>query len=123
MDFCQDCENLLVLKFKGEENQEQKLQFCCNSCGFNKNATIDKSSYILKNDYNLQKVFIEEKNIKYITLDPTIPHISNIQCPNKKCKKEDENNNDIAFIKINEEDMKYLYVCSYCHFKWTNNLD
>ena len=78
MEFCQDCENILVLKFKNTESEGEKLQLYCNNCGFNKNAMVDKCSYILKNDYNLQKVFIEEKNIKYITQDPTIPHISDI---------------------------------------------
>lgn len=123
MEFCKDCENILVLKFKNTESEGEKLQLYCNNCGFNKNAMVDKCSYILKNDYNLQKVFIEEKNIKYITQDPTIPHISNIKCPNKQCIKVDEEINNVAYIKINEQDMKYLYVCSYCKYQWTNSLE
>lgn len=123
MEFCEDCENILTLKFKNTESDKEKLQLYCNNCGFNKNAMLEKNSYILKNDYNLQKIFIEEKNIKYITQDPTIPHISNINCPNKQCTRVDDQINNVAYIKINEQDMKYLYVCSYCKYQWTNSLE
>jgi DNA-directed RNA polymerase subunit M/transcription elongation factor TFIIS len=122
MNFCPDCENLLFIKLKQDESPENQLTEFCHNCGYSNKRDYSTNKCIYKNDYNNQNIFIQDKNLKYICQDPTIPHINNIECPNKQCKSVDEvNTNNVAYIKIDEEDMKYLYICCYCMNTWTNN--
>ena len=47
----------------------------------------------------------------------------NIKCPNPECKSitEKDIQSNITYIKYNENDMKYIYICKYCGQKWKNN--
>ena len=59
---------------------------------------------------------------KFITHDITLPTIdnnSNIKCNNPECSSKD---NRITYIKYDNVDMKYLYICNNCGLKWKNNI-
>lgn len=118
LNFCNDCETYMVLKIRNE-NQKQVIQYHCNNCGFVK-KNIDQKC-IVKNDYNLQQLYILDKNIKYVSEDPSNPRIDNLPCPNKDCVSHKLKKNDVVYISINNYDMKYLYICNHCKKKWTNN--
>lgn len=118
LNFCDNCENNMILKIKNQD-QTQVIEYHCNNCGNIKDNITQKC--IIKNDYNLQQLYIQEKNIKYIAHDASNPRLNNIACPNKECTSHLDNKYDIVYISINEEDMKYLYYCVVCSNSWTNN--
>ena len=56
---------------------------------------------------------------KYTKLDPTLPRVSNILCPNADCltNKEDVPR-EIIYIRYDDKNMKYVYLCSSCDTVW-----
>lgn len=121
MDFCDECENLLNLRINPEKVGKDQLELFCNKCGNVKKVDYKKNSCIVKNTYNLKDIFIHDKNIEYVCQDPTLPHVNNLDCPNRECLsyKKGETK-DVVYIEILENDMKYSYICCKCKTTWTN---
>ena len=78
---------------------------------------------IYSNDFNLD--FSETiNNNKYINFDNTLPVIENnqnIKCPNEDCECNKDAESKITYIKYDEDNMKYIYICKMCGQKWKNN--
>ena len=118
LNFCNDCDNCMILKVNSAE-AKQTLEYHCNNCG-NVDKNITKRC-LVKNDYNLQELYILDKNVKYISDDPSNPRVNNIPCPNNDCESNKTKQYDVVYISINDDDMKFLYLCNYCKKTWTNN--
>lgn len=122
MDFCDFCENMLYIKDNPDDAFD--VIFYCKNCQFQKPLCNDKSSkLIIRNIYNTNNV-VDYKNIitENIIHDPTIPHIDNIPCPNSNCTKQNNEGNDIMYIKVDNVNLKFIYYCTYCKEFWENNL-
>jgi len=124
--FCPDCGFILFLKQNCDDQDEpidNTLLNYCKNCNFNtlfehSNKVVFKKKY--GDTYQVQKNI----NNDYLIYDPTLPRISNIDCINVNCisnsDEEDSPTNEILFIKFDEENMKYLYLCKHCKTSWTN---
>ena len=72
---------------------------------------------------------------KYTKLDPTLPRIHTIDCPNNDCtsnrlvesskegggeKKEThrEDEKEIIYIRYDDKNMKFVYLCAVCDTVW-----
>ena len=56
---------------------------------------------------------------KYTKLDPTLPRVSNILCPNGDCLTNKEDiPREIIYIRYDDTNMKYVYLCSTCDTVW-----
>jgi len=123
MNFCAKCDNMYYIKLK-EDDQLNKLIYSCRQCNYEDDDLVDKplicisKSYINKKPGNYKDIVNE-----YTKLDPTLPQVKNIKCPNDTCKSitNPEIPSNITYIKYNETEMKYLYMCRYCGQKWKNN--
>ena len=116
MEFCQKCNNMYYMK----TNDENELMYYCKFCGDeNKELIHEKNLKVYKytNETRAKDVQINE----YTKYDVTLPHTSNIKCPNMECKsnKEDKLTQDIITIRVDDTNMKYLYLCSHCNYNWT----
>ena len=117
MDFCEYCNNMYYFK----HDEENKIIFYCKNCGAVKDIDDDEEAkQIATNNFD----GTNEKYTKYINpniiYDHTIPHVNNIVCPNKECSKKDSDSNDVAYIKYDNTNIKYIYCCSYCKYFWTS---
>lgn len=132
MNFCPDCRRTLSLKIKVDaKTSNQYLEQFCKNCNYKIKLDSKKDKCIVKNEYNLQKLqILDKKQLQNIVNDPTIPHINNMPCVNNDCpsKQEaetledtDKNRNLVVYIKIDDNDMKYMYICAHCLTTWTNN--
>lgn len=144
MNFCGDCDNYLILRIKTDENTgKQLMEHFCRNCGYSGNVNTKENKYIYKNDYNIQKLIIQEKNIQYLCNDPSLPRVFNIPCPNLECPTNilslktsgggtgiDEtteggakniSKGDVVYYMIDETNMKYVYLCCNCKHTWTNS--
>jgi len=116
--FCPNCDNLLYLYKEGDGD---KLYYGCKAC----TNTVEVSEDIRRVYTNTNSVVDKSEVINsnpYITHDITIPSIQNN--PNIKCKNEDcdAETVHIKYIKYDEKNMKYIYICNHCGSKWKNNL-
>jgi aspartate carbamoyltransferase regulatory subunit len=56
---------------------------------------------------------------KYTKLDPTLPRVTNILCPNLDCaSNKDSHIREIIYIRYDDINMKYVYLCSTCDTVW-----
>ena len=118
INFCNDCDNMMFL-YTDEDDQ---LYHGCKACGNIEHMLPDSSKCV----YNNSQLQIDKSEIintnEYITHDITLPSITsnkNIKCMNSDCDAEETK---ITYIKYDNENMKYLYICNHCGHKWKNNL-
>jgi DNA-directed RNA polymerase subunit M/transcription elongation factor TFIIS len=115
------CDNMYYIKLK-EDDQLNKLIYSCRQCNYEDDDLVDKplicisKSYINKKPGNYKDIVNE-----YTKLDPTLPQVKNIKCPNDDCvsNKEGEDTK-IVTIRYNDLDMKYMYLCCLCDNVWKN---
>jgi DNA-directed RNA polymerase subunit M/transcription elongation factor TFIIS len=107
MNFCPDCENSLNTKITSDDNSNKIMSFVCNNCSYKKIVDISKEpeyKCVYKQNYNIKKIDIGQFNDKYLSKDPTLPHVDIIPCPNPECitNKESPNSEilDIGLLHI-----------------------
>jgi DNA-directed RNA polymerase subunit M/transcription elongation factor TFIIS len=117
---------------KLDEENPNDLQYYCRKCGdINKDiasdAVIVSKTYIHKNNTNLNQYMNQ-----YTKLDPTLPRIKNIKCPNHLCitNRTDTDeadaddsasksvDNEVIYIRYDNVNLKYIYMCVHCDHIW-----
>jgi len=129
MHFCDKCGNMYYIRLTSENKSE--LVYYCRKCGNENKDLGTNSNNICVSKTHLKKNKNTYKNIinKYTKLDPTLPRITNIDCPNNECKsnldKSNENYKDkeILYLRYNDNDMKFIYLCGVCETIWKNDKD
>jgi len=101
------------------DTDENKLIYYCRRCGHeNENITntdITVSRMIIQNNKKTYNHLVNE----YTKLDPTLPRIYNIQCPNKECESHtDSVENEVIYLRYDESNLKYIYMCVHCDTVW-----
>ena len=91
MDFCDDCDNMLYIQKNGN-----KLNLVCKICGFQKLYNKQDNCIYVKN-YKSDHLSFKTISNRFVHLDPTLPRVNNINCPNKDC---DTNKKAIDFQNI-----------------------
>jgi hypothetical protein len=102
-----------------DANDANKLVYYCRNCG-NVDETLSVDN-VTVSKIQLKKSEQEFSHIinKYTKLDPTLPRINNILCPNANCKTNTEDTpKEIIYIRYDDTNMKYVYLCSTCDTVW-----
>ena len=110
---------------------ENELQYYCRNCG-NVDNTI-ASDNICVSKVNMKKTtttqsFAHVVN-KYTKLDPTLPRIKTIRCPNDDCLSNklsvhssdpsvDKEENEVIYLRYDDTNLKYIYLCTKCDKVW-----
>ena len=79
MEFCDDCHNMLYIQKSGH-----KLNMVCKICGFKKQYN-QKDNCIYTKNYQSDHLSFKTVSNRFVHLDPTLPRVNNINCPNKDC--------------------------------------
>jgi DNA-directed RNA polymerase subunit M/transcription elongation factor TFIIS len=121
MKFCGTCSNMLYLSIS-EENMD-KLVYYCRNCGSQDDSAEITGSMSVSNIHVNQEVSSMSHIInKYTKLDPTLPRINRIPCPNAECATNTAGaEREIIYIRYDETNIKYVYLCSTCDFTWKTN--
>ena len=128
MHFCNNCNNMFYISIN--EDDSNQLEYYCRHCG-NKESTFNSTTNfnnicILNTEFQKNNISFERIINKYTKLDPTLPRTTTILCPNEECVTNNSSNsnnvnNEVIFIRYNNSDMKYVYLCCHCDKVWTNN--
>ena len=115
MEFCKNCDNMYYMK----KNDEKKLIYYCKHCNNEDPKLIETKNmkvFEYSNEDNIGKVNINE----YTRYDPTLPHVKTIKCPNLECNsnKNAEVEQDVIYIRVDDSNMKYVYLCYHCNSSW-----
>jgi len=105
---------MLVVKIIKDEDPEvsDKLKYVCKNCGFEQEHDKSEDSCIFKIDYNIESVKKNSFINPFIYDDITLPRAEGIKCPNANCPKA---KSEIVYIKYDNDDMKFIYVCLDCY--------
>lgn len=119
INFCDVCNNLTKLVI-----EDKILKYSCKFCNTQKEVpNIESGICIFTALSDKVDKSILLLNNKYINNDITLPNIennSNIKCPNETCESH-EKGSSIKYIKYDMVDIRYMYICNYCNFKWKNS--
>jgi len=102
-----------------DPNNANKLVYYCRNCG-NVDETLSVDN-VTVSKIQLKKSEQEFSHIinKYTKLDPTLPRINTVLCPNIGCKTNtDDLPREIIYIRYDDTNMKYVYLCSTCDTVW-----
>ena len=120
MHFCSNCSNMYYIRINTDD--PNSLVYYCRNCG-----TEDKSLAITNVCVSNLQIKKSEQTFshiinKYTKLDPTLPRINSILCPNPDCNTNIKNEpREIIYIRYDDTNMKYVYMCSTCDTVWKTN--
>jgi DNA-directed RNA polymerase subunit M/transcription elongation factor TFIIS len=120
MKFCEKCDNMYYIGISVDD--PNKLTYYCRNCR-HKDETITEEGVCVLNS-QLKKGEQKFNHIinEYTKLDPTLPRIYNMKCPNFECKtNKEEKKAEIIYIRYDDDNLKYLYICTECDRIWKTN--
>ena len=120
MHFCSICSNMYYIRINAED--PNKLVYYCRKCGNEdkllaiENVCVSKT-HVKKTEQSFSHIVNE-----YTKLDPTLPRITNVLCPNVDCStNKDGTPREIIYIRYDDSNMKFIYLCSTCNHVWLTN--
>ena len=117
MHFCDKCQNMYYIRLDIEDSN--KLIYYCRHCGNEEDNILNTNSVVYSSS---NKSNLNTSNIinEFTKLDPTLPRVSNILCPNEDCSTNKEKNKEteILYIRYDDINMKYIYLCADCDSVW-----
>ena len=124
MKFCVNCDNMYYIGISVED--QKKLIYYCRNCKHKDETITEEGVCVLNSQLKKGKSNLSHIINKYTKMDPTIPRIYNMKCPNMDCvtnKEKGENNktNEIIYVRYDDDNLKYAYVCVDCDTVWKTN--
>jgi hypothetical protein len=115
---------------------ENELQYYCRNCGHIDNTIAADNICVSKVNIKhttTQQSFSQVVN-KYTKFDPTLPRIHTIRCPNDECPsntggsggagggagggEKKKSKNEIIYVRYDDTNLKYVYLCAKCDKVW-----
>ena len=137
MHFCVTCDNMYYIRLSEED--PNSIVYYCRNCGHeNKNISLN-SVTISKTSFKNKRQKYNSILNKYTKLDPTLPRINTIKCPNQSCKSNhgggeegaavgavvgaavgaaSENKREIIYLRYDDINMNFVYLCATCDTVW-----
>ena len=130
MHFCVKCDNMYYISISSED--ENKMSYYCRNCG-NEDDNISKDSIcVSRTQLKRNKQTYNHIINKYTKLDPTLPRINTIRCPNSECKSNHEDNTahsndkdtdkdnerEVIYMRYDDINMYHIYLCTKCDTVW-----
>jgi DNA-directed RNA polymerase subunit M/transcription elongation factor TFIIS len=111
---------MYYLKLQSED--ADKLIYYCRNCGHEDETLTSEnicvsSSQIKRTEQNYTHIINE-----YTKYDYTLPRINTIKCPNSTCLSNTEaDKREVIYIRYDDVNMKYIYLCTQCDKMWKTN--
>jgi DNA-directed RNA polymerase subunit M/transcription elongation factor TFIIS len=98
------------------------LVYYCRNCGNEDKLLSTSNVCVSKTQIKKSEQSFNHIINKYTKLDPTLPRINNILCPNLDCAtNKSDKEREIIYIRYDDTNMKYVYLCSECDTVWQTN--
>ena len=137
MHFCSNCGNMYYLKIvEDAETENTSLAYYCRNCGHSDTMLMTENNCVSNTQIKRTEQNYNHIINEYTKYDPTLPRISTINCPNAACESNmvaseaeqgagseeiSSKKAEIIYIRYDDVNMKYVYVCSECDTVWKTN--
>ena len=120
MNFCTECNNMYYLKLAGEN--DNSLVYYCRNCGHEDTSLANESVCITNTTLRRSTQKYTHHVNAYTKTDPTLPRTAAIRCPNQSCESnKDKKKQEVIYLRYDDENMKYLYICKTCDHTWSTS--
>ena len=131
MKFCAICDNMYYIRIDAADNENDvedvnpedesnNLVYYCRCCGNKETEIMDTICISDSRKKSKNKVTININ--EYTKLDPTLPRINNIPCPNSECvTNTTDTEKDVIYIRYDDTNLKFIYLCTHCDTTWKLN--
>ena len=117
MHFCSNCQNMYYIRINPDN--ANKLVYYCRNCGNEDAALAVDNVCVSKTSVKKGAQSFTHIVNKYTKLDPTLPRVNNILCPNQDCATVvDKKENEVIYMRYDDTNMKYIYLCAHCDHVW-----
>jgi len=117
MHFCTKCNNMYYIRI--DSNNSNKLVYYCHNCGNEDTNLVNENISVSKTQIKKTEQTFNNIINKYTKLDPTLPRVNNILCPNISCETNTKGiEREIICMRYDDTNMKYVYLCSECDIVW-----
>ena len=124
MKFCTECNNMYYIKI--DDLDSSRLSHYCRNCGHKDTNNDDGGICVINTQLKKGTHHFEHIVNKYTKLDPTLPRVYNIPCPNTMCctnlkqvTDKIDTSREVLYIRYDDSKLKYLYMCCKCDNIWT----
>jgi DNA-directed RNA polymerase subunit M/transcription elongation factor TFIIS len=116
---------MYYIRLDGEDSNN--LIYYCRKCGHEDDTLISTLNNICVSKTTIKKKEGGVKNLvnEYTKLDPTLPRVTNIPCPNAACvsnKPPEEGAeavpHEVIYLRYNDAQLKFVYICGLCDTVW-----
>lgn len=120
IQFCKRCDNKYYHRISNNS-----LVYFCRVCNYEDTESISNEAMcVLNTKFKKGAQDFDHIVNRYTKYDPTLPKIM-IKCPNDECKTNSNQKEDAVteaiYLRYDNVNLKYLYICTTCETKWTNN--
>ena len=117
MHFCSNCQNMYYIRINSDN--PNSLVYYCRKCGNEDKLLAIENVCVSKTQIKKSEQTFSHIINKYTKLDPTLPRINTVLCPDPDCptNKKDASR-EIIYIRYDDINMKYIYLCSTCDTVW-----
>ena len=120
MHFCTNCSNMYYIRINSDDTN--KLVYYCRKCGNEDKLLAIENVCVSKTQIKKSEQTFSHIINKYTKLDPTLPRINTVLCPDSDCPtNKDGVPREIIYIRYDDSKMKYIYLCSSCDTVWQTN--
>lgn len=120
MHFCSNCSNMYYIRI--DSDNTNKLVYYCRKCGNEDSLLATENICVSKIQIKKSEQSFSHIINKYTKFDNTLPRINNILCPNSDCiTNKDNKEREIIYIRYDDTNMKYVYLCCDCDKTWVIN--
>jgi len=129
MKFCTQCNFMYYISIN--EKDSNLLSYYCRNCGHKDDSIAEEGACVLNTHMRKEQQNFSHIVNEYTKLDPTLPRIYNVPCPNIKCKTNHTKNSvesanqtdrsdraEIIYMRYDDDNLKYLYICTQCDTTW-----
>lgn len=124
MKFCIKCDNMYYIGISPDD--PNKLTYYCRNCRHVDETITEEGVCVLNTQLKKGEQKFNHVINKYTKLDPTLPRMYNIPCPNPECKTNtsasgEKTPNEVIYLRYDDDNLKYLYICNECDTTWKTN--
>jgi DNA-directed RNA polymerase subunit M/transcription elongation factor TFIIS len=116
-----------------DDKNNDQLIYYCRFCGHKDEQLTEEGVVVLKTQYKKNEQKFNHMVNQYTKLDPTLPRIYSMKCPNHECKTNHNTSSsaagggtnacEVIYLRYDDENMKYLYICTTCDTSWKTDDD